>query len=171
MLAILQELRARLGAFEGRDLAREAFTFSRFTAGFPRGVLVELTGPGKTENVAAFLAENPSLRVAWVESAFSLLPSAFAQRGVNLEKIFFVEAGVDSAWAASTILRSQLFPIVVYGASFPRRDAERELRRFQLLAEKSASTVFVLGEEPLAHAWPIRLSLACAGRKLSVLRK
>ena len=166
MSAVLQELRTRLGAFES-PFQREAFPYSRLAAGLPRGILVELSGHGKTEAVAAFLAENSSLRVAWVERSFSLLPSALLQRQVNLEKIFFVEGGRDSAWAASAILRSRLFPVVVYGAPY---EDERELRRFQLLAEKSATTMLLLAEEPLPHAWPIRLSLACAGRRLTVLK-
>ncbi len=169
MLAVLQELRARLGALTVHE-KREALPYSRFESGLPRGALVELTGHGKTESVAAFLAENSALRVAWVERSFSILPSALLQRGVNLEKIFFVEAGDDSAWAAASILRSRIFPVVVYGAGFAARDAERELRRFQLLAEKSATTMIVLQEEPLQHAWPIRLSLRCAERKLTVWR-
>ena len=107
-------------------------------------------------------------RCAWIESRFSLLPSALLQRGVCLEKIFFVEAGEDSAWAAATVLRAQLFPLVVYQA--PYGDL-RELRRFQLLAGKSNATMILLGHEP-AHAWPIRLSLeaSSSGRRLSVVK-
>lgn len=171
MVALLQELRARLGNTEKLP----AFPYSRLEQGLPRGALVEITGPGKTESVATLLAENPLLRVAWIESHFSLLPSALPQRKVNLEKIFFVEGGRDSAWAASTILRSQLFPIVVYHPAPLPRETEndlRELRRFQLLAEKSASTMILLGEEPRTLAWPIRLSLASenGGKKLNVKR-
>jgi len=165
--AVLQELRARLGAFDSH-LTREAFSYSRLASGLPRGILVELTGPGKTENVVQFLAENASLRAAWVEQRFSLLPSAFVQRQANLEKIFFIEGGMQCAWAASTVLRSQLFPIVVYHAPYGE---ERELRRFQLLAERSNTTMILLADKPLEErAWPIRLSLASRGRELSVVK-
>jgi len=165
--AVLQELRARLGVFDSH-FQREAFPYSRLSSGLPRGVLVELTGPGKTENVAQLLAENPGLRAAWVEQRFSLLPSALLQRRVNLEKIFFVEGGKDSAWAASSILRSQLFPLIIYHAPYGE---ERELRRFQLLAERSASTMILLRDQPLEErAWPIRISLAARGRQLSVVK-
>lgn len=159
-LALLQELRTRLGIQESQ---RESLPCQAFPPGLPRGALVELTGPGKTESVASLLAEHPSLRVAWVESPFSIFPSALLQRNVNLEKIFFIEGGRESAWAAAALLRSQLFPLLVYHAPYGE---ERELRRFQLLAEKAASTMLLLGNKPSLHSWPIRLSLSVQGRRL-----
>lgn len=166
MLAVLQELRARLGAWESHT-QKETLPFSRLPNGLPRGSLVEITGPGKTENVATLLAENATLRCAWIESHFSLLPSALPQRKVNLETIFFVEGGTECAWAAATVLRSGLFPIVVYHAPYGE---ERELRRFQLLAEKASSTMILLGSKPQERAWPIRASLASEGRRLKLIR-
>lgn len=163
---LLQELRARLGAFASHS-PLEAFPYSRLPSGIPRGILAEITGSGKTESIAQLLAENPALRVAWIESRFSLLPSALSQRHVSLEKIFFVEAGGEASWAAGAVLRSGLFPLVVYHAPYGE---ERELRRFQLLSEKAGSTMILLGEKPADRAWPIRLSLACAGPRLSVVR-
>lgn len=168
MSAVLQELRARLGVFESH-FQKESVPFSRLPGGLPRGILAEITGRGKTESVAQLLAENPALRCAWIESRFSLLPSALLQRQVALEKLFFVDAGEDAAWAAATVLRAQLFPLVVYHA--PYRDL-RELRRFQLLAGKSHSTMVLLADQPATNAWPIRLSLEAreGGRRLAVLR-
>lgn len=165
---ILEELRARLGVFD-THFQRESLPFSRFAPGLPRGALVELTGPGKTSLVAQLLAENAGLRAAWVESRFSLLPSALPQRSVDLEKIFFVEGGKHSAWAAATILRAQLFPILVYNAPY---GCERELRRFQLLSERSSTTMILLGSKPLGErAWPIKVSLLVArGRELTLLK-
>jgi hypothetical protein len=165
--AVLQELRARLGAFDNHH-TRERVPYSRLPSGLPRGILVELTGPGKTSMVVQLLAENPELRTAWIEQHFSLLPSAFVQRQVNLEKIFFIEGGKQSAWAAGAVLRSQLFPIVVYNAPYGE---ERELRRFQLLSERSNTTMILLGEKPLEQkAWPIRMSLEARGRQLTVVK-
>jgi hypothetical protein len=166
--AVLQELRARLGVFESH-FQKEAFPYPPLPGGLPRGILTEITGRGKTEAVARLLAENAGLRCAWIEDRFSLLPSALAQRGVSLEKVFFVEAGLEAGWAAATVLRAQLFPLVVYRA--PYGDV-RELRRFQLLAGKGHSTMVLLGDQPAAHAWPIRLSLEARekGRRLFVTR-
>jgi hypothetical protein len=166
--AVLQEIRARLGLSE-THLEREHLPFSRLPQGLPRGILAEITGRGKTESVALLLAENPSLRCAWIESRFSLLPSALPQRQVSLERIFFVDAGEDAAWAAATVLRAQLFPLVIYHAPYGEL---RELRRFQLLTGKSHSTMILLGEEPAQGAWPIRLSLTASenGRRLATAR-
>ncbi len=162
---IFEDLRARLGTFDTRF---SPLPFSRLAAGLPRGALVEITGPGKTSAAVQLLAEHAGLRAAWVEGSFSLLPSAFPQRSANLEKIFFVEGGAHSAWAASTLLRSQLFPLLVFHAPY---SCERELRRFQLLAERSKTTMLLLGQKPLAErAWPIRLSLEARGPELTVLK-
>lgn len=167
MHAVLEEIRARLGAHPAPS---EPFPFSPLPNGLPRGILAEISGRGKTESVARLLAENPTLRCAWVEAHFSLLPSALPQRQVGLHRLFFVEAGKDAAWAATTILRAQIFPLVIYHA--PYGDL-KELRRFQLLAGKSRSTMILLGDEPAEAAWPIRLSLVAQenGRRLAPTRE
>jgi len=167
MSAVLQELRARLGITESH-FQKGVLPFSRLPKGLPRGVLAEITGSGKTECVAQLLAENPLLRCAWIESPFSLLPSALAQRGVSLEKVFFVEGGANAGWAAATVLRAQIFPLVVYRAPYGEL---KELRRFQLLAGKANTTMILLGDQT-AHAWPIRLSWEARekGRRLALAK-
>lgn len=167
-MSALQELRARIGALE--KLSRsETHPYSLLAGGLPKGVLVEVSGQGKTENVAHFLAENSEVPAAWIESEFSLYPPALFQRKRKLENTFFVEAGKDAAWAAATILRSRLFPIVVFHA--PYREDERQLRRFQLLAEKAEATMILLARKKPLAAWPIALSLEVRERKLFVLRQ
>jgi len=150
----IQELRARIGSLERAE--KENHSWSMVSGGIPRGGLVEICGHGKTEAVARLLAEHAQAPVAWIEKDFSLLPSALAQRGVPLDKIFFVEAKAECAWAAALVLRSQVFSFVVYNAPFGE---EKELRRFQLLAERSRSTMLLLTEEKPSLAWPIALSL------------
>jgi len=165
MSAALSELKARLGALERTN--RELIPWSPLPGGLPRGGLVEISGRGKTEAVALLLAENPK-PAAWIEQAFSLLPSAFLQRSVSLDKIFFIEGGKNSSWAAATVLRSQLFPFVIYSAPY---GCERELRRFQLLAERSRSTMILLAQNKLSLAWPIALSLEMREGRPFVLRR
>lgn len=168
MLVALQELRARIGALE---------TFSRgenrpssfFAGGLPRGALVEVSGVGKTERVAQFLAENAETPAAWIESEFSLYPPALFQRQRKCTNTFFVEAGKDATWAASTILRARLFPILVYHA--PYLNDERQLRRFQLLAEKAEATMIFLARRKPHAAWPIARSFALQKQQLTVLRQ
>jgi hypothetical protein len=136
--------------------------------GIPRGGLVEICGHGKTEAVAKLLAEHAHMPVAWIEKDFSLLPSALIQRGVLLDKIFFVEGKSECAWAATLVLRSQIFPFLVYHAPFGE---EKELRRFQLLAERFRSTMLLLTEEKPTLAWPISLSLEMEKSQALVRRR
>lgn len=162
----LPELRARIGAYTQSQKERLPCPF--FSEGLPRGALVEVFGKGKREAVVQFLVENAQHSAAWIEKEFTLFPSALSQREAALEKIFFIEGKKESAWAASAVLRSQLFPIVVYQAPYGE---ERELRRFQLLAEKSKSTMILLPEKKLSLAWPIHLSLEMNEGKAEVRRK
>lgn len=164
----LQELRARLGALETFS-RRESRPYSLFPQGLPRGALVEISGAGKTECVAQFLAENAETPAAWIESEFSLYPPALLQRQRKLENTFFVEAGKDATWAAATILRARLFPLLVYHA--PYTQDERQLRRFQLLAEKAEATMILLAKRKPHAAWPIALSLELKEKQLLVLRQ
>ncbi len=160
-------------------------SFNRFSllssdsiSGFPIGALSEVCGTlgsGKTEILLKFLAENPHLRVAWVEEEFSVYPCAFPQRHVALERVFFVDASGSSRkvsssgttqgeklalWVVHQILQSQVFGVVVVSASISERIAAVTLRRLQLLAEKSRCSVILLTESPTRWAsWAIQLQL------------
>ncbi len=166
LLSALEELRARIGALE-TGYAREQHAFSLYPAGLPKGGLVEIAGHGKTECAVRFLAEHPGIAVAWIEGEFSLFPTALLQRRVDPAKILFIEGKKDAGWAAGVILRSGLFPFVIYHA--PYKD-ERELRRFQLLSEKARSTTILLQEKP-SGAWPITLHLELKDGRLEARRR
>jgi len=143
--------------------------------GFPVGALSQLcgaSGSGKTEVVLRFLAENPAMRVAWVEESFSVYPGAFPSYQVSLDRIFFVDVSSESRsvgktrggssehpalWAVQQVLQAQIFGVVIVSAAVPDRDASVILRRMQLLAEKSRTTVIFLSETPIRSAsWAIR---------------
>lgn len=161
----LQLLRAKLNA---PSTPRHSFPWTKLPEGMPRGALVEIAGSGKTELTASFLAENPEIPAAWIEANFSVFPMALRQRNILLEKLFFVEGKKECAWAASTILRSQLFPLLIYHAPLGE---DRELRRFQLLSEKASSTMILLCEKKASLAWPISLSLEIQKQNLKILRR
>lgn len=163
-MSALAELRARIGALTSRSSERLAY--SLYAEGLPRGALVEISGRGKTEAAVRFLAEN-SLPVAWIEERFSLFPTALLQREVDPARILFLECGKDSAWAAAQVLRSQLFPILVYSAPY---GDERELRRFQLLSETTKATMLLLRPKP-SRAWPIALHLKVEGGELRARKR
>lgn len=164
-MSSVQELRARLRGFH-TSIIRESFPVSFFKGGFPRGAIVEITGRGKCEAVATFLAENPHYTV-WIEKNRKIFPYALLQRKVDLKKILFVEARKDAEWVAATALRSKVFPIIVYDCAY--HDV-RDLRRWQLLAEKAQTTMILLRDRP-SEFWPITLCLKVNNRKVEILRK
>lgn len=156
----LRKLREILGHFRP-PFSQETFSFSLERDGIPRGAITEISGSpgsGKSEAVLKFIAElPPSLRVAWVEEDFTVYPCALPQAGVDLSRVLFSWAGDQACWSAHQVLRSQLFPVVVLMAKI---EESIELRRLQLIAEKSGSSLILLSDEPrLRDHWPIRLQL------------
>jgi hypothetical protein len=156
----LNQLREILGQ-HSPAVSRERFAFSLERDGIPRGAITEISGSpgsGKSEAVFKLISEtSSSIRVAWVEEDFTIYPCALLQAGVDLSRVLFSQAGGLACWSAQQILRSQLFPIVVLSA---RIREEIELRRLQLAAEKSCTTLLLLSDEPRRQgAWPIRLQL------------
>lgn len=140
----------------------EAYRFSQLEGGLPKGAVVEVSGSsggGKTEVVLRFLAENPEARVAWIEDELTIYPCAFPQNRVGLERVLFVESKPSEVlWTVHQILRSQVFGVVVLrvGASID----EMALRRLQLAAEKTQTTVILLSEEAARRGtWPIAVQL------------
>lgn len=155
----IESLRALIGQME-TGKRRDRLTSSDVPDGVPRGALVEVFGPARTEWVARLLSENKEAQVAWIEETLSLLPTALIQRQVELGRVFFIEAKRDMDWTLSTLLRSQLFTAIVTNGNI--RD-ERKLRRYQLLAEKANSTVLLLSER--------RTSVWCIGLQLEARRR
>jgi hypothetical protein len=141
----------------------EAYRFAHLEDGLPKGAVVEVSGSdggGKTEVVLRFLAENPEARVAWIEDELTIYPCAFPQNRVGLERVLFVESKKGEAlWTAHQILRSQVFGVVVLRVAHGLSD-EMALRRLQLAAEKTQTTVVILAEEPARRGtWPIAVQL------------
>ncbi|MEK6578314.1 MAG: hypothetical protein AABZ55_03730 [Bdellovibrionota bacterium] len=177
-----QDLTAIPGVFKGAAKAtplREAYPFSQVEGGIPRGALTEISGrpgSGKTEVILSFLAENPSARIAWIEKSFNAYPCAFAQRGVGLERVLFVDSNANSKealWSAHQIIRSQIFEVVILsfqslgqtgsGVKSPSVEDDFDatgLRRLQLAAEKSRVSLILLLEEPSkVTKWSLFLQL------------
>lgn len=146
----IAELREKIGAIDG-TWGKETHPFSLFAQGFPKGSVVEIFGPGKTEFLVKFLAENKGLRVAWIEPQITIYPFAFLQRDVDLSRILFVEADKENVWATLQILQAQIFQVVAL--SFQNFD-DRNLRKIQLAAEKSQALVVLLNKESTASWVP-----------------
>jgi len=138
-------------------------------AGIPRGGLIEVTGPARTEWVVRFLRKNPTAQIAWVEDCLSVFPTAVQQQKLALHQVVFIEAKDELDWTVTTLLRSQVFTsIVMPGGGGP---GEKRLRRYQLLAEKANCSVILLSSRP-SSAWCINVQLeARRGVKLKVLKQ
>jgi hypothetical protein len=161
----LKLLREQIGAIDG-SLAKPCSKFSLMSTGLPLGTLIEVKGYGKTEFVVQFLKEHPEFRVAWVEKEMTLNPFALLQRGIRLEQILFIEAPREGLWALQQVLNSQCFQsIVVSGFEFDFR----ELRRFQMLNEKSQGHFFILTNE-FHDSWVPQLQLEVQRKAGSVLK-
>jgi len=122
--------------------------FSGFRQGFPIGRLSEVSGQGKTEFISKFILEQKAGRVAWIEPHFTLNPFGLWQRGLKLKQFYFFLIS-EVCWLVPQILQSQLFNIVVIAH---RQFEQNDLRRFQLMLEKSETIMIMLTEE-LHNSW------------------
>jgi hypothetical protein len=85
-------------------------------------------------------AEHAAGRVAWIEDCFTANPRGFAEHGVDLGRLLFIEGGKDSLWATHQVLRSQLFGAVVLWVReslLSVAEPSVELRKLQLSAEQA----------------------------------
>lgn len=142
--------------------APESYRFSQLENGLPKGGVVEVSGEaggGKTEVVLRFLSENPETRVAWIEDELTIYPCAFPQNRVGLERVLFVESKeAEMLWTAHQILRSQVFGVLVLRVA--KSLDEMALRRLQLSAEKTQTTIVLLVEDAAKRGtWPIAVQL------------
>lgn len=150
------------------------FNFSQIKDGIPKGALIEFSGAsgsGKTSAVLKLLAENPGSRVAWIEEDFTIYPCSVEQSGVELSRVLFIEAQKrdELLWNAQQILRTSVFGFVVLQPSEPLD--ELVLRRLQLAAGKSRSSVILLSERPSnVGSWPISVQVEVNARELRVLK-
>ncbi len=156
----LESLKTQLRALGG--FHEKEYLQSREVS-IPRGAITQVVGPGKTECVAEFLAQNPQLQVAWIESRLSINPMGFMQRNLSLQRFLFIEAKSNFVWATLQTLSSGLFDVVVMSFSpLEQKNSNlndlRVMRRFQLLAEKSRGSLFFLSNQTL-ESWPIALHL------------
>jgi len=156
----------------GGSALREYWTAPGLATGLPRGAITQICGAGKTEFVARFLKAHRELKVAWIETPFSIYPSGLFQREVELDRILFIDPGEEFPWALQQVMKSGLFEVVILAS--PAQDLKM-LRQFQLSAEK-AHAALVLLSESLSGGWPVALQLQSSrnqgGRiQVDVIRK
>lgn len=135
---------------------------------FESSGIVEASGPsgsGKTRWLLRELGRAPQARIAWIENGVTAYPCAFAEHGVSVQRVLFVDCPSREKvlWSARQILKSQAFGVVVFGDVKPGLLDEMDLRRLQLMAEKSKATIVLLSEQPTRQgAWPISVQLEIA---------
>ncbi len=151
----ISALRLILGG--GQPTANKEFwTAPSLETGVPRGVIVELLGPYKTEWLIQFLAGHRQFRIFWAQRDEAILPTALYQRGLDLTKITFGILGKDITHSLRRTLQSQSFHIVIAPSVF---EEIRIFQAFQLFTEKSNSTLFLMADKKPSTAWPISLQL------------
>lgn len=151
----VQQLKLLIGGFESL-LSKEFWPAPNLPAGIPRGVIVELLGPYRTEWFLQFLKMHPTFKTFWAEKKQQVLPTAIAQRGVELENIFFATLGEDLVTPLRKVIQSQLYEVVLAPTQFTEIKIFKAL---QLFTEKANCTLFLLGDKTPSTAWPISLQL------------
>lgn len=153
--AKLRELKLLIGGIENLD-AKEVWDAPFLPQGIPRGAIIELTGPKKTEWLLQFLKHQSELKIFWCEKKQSILPTAIAQRGIELSRITFAVVNEDLILPVRKVLQSQLYEVVIAPSDF---EEIRILKALQLFTEKANSVLFLLSKEGLSTAWPISMQL------------
>lgn len=152
--AVLSELRQKTGSKLLQD--REMWKAPQLESGVARGIVAELLGNARIDWLISLFKMNPDTLIFWCKSDQQANPVALKQRGIDLERIKFINAVADLQQPLRMALESQLYPFIVAPNRF---DEVRIFQRFHLLAEKSKSTLFLLGQKDFSLAWPIALQL------------
>lgn len=132
---------APIGAQRDTIVQKEPETF----VDLPRGALTEISGPNARKHVAALIAQNPQVPVVWIERSLEPFPEEVQRIRMNFDRVLFVHGEQDSSWAASTMMNTGLFPLMVFGAGYR---SERELRRYLKQAKSTNAAFLVVSERP-----------------------
>jgi hypothetical protein len=153
-LQLLRDLRAQTGIIELQN--KEFWNIPDFPSGVARGIVVELLGNARTEWLLRLFQLHPEPYILWCERESQANPVAIVQRGIRLERIKFVNSAGDLQQPLRLALESKHYPFIIA----PNRFSDiRVFQRLSILAEKSKSTVFLLGDQKFSTAWPISLQL------------
>ena len=133
---------------------KEFWSSPQFSSGIAKGIIVELLGNARIEWLIQVFMANPSPYILWCEKKPQILPTALIQRGLQPHRIKFVIT--DKFQPLRLALESQHYPFVVAPHLMT---SVSSFQRLHLLAEKSKSTVFLLGGKKFSAAWPISLQL------------
>lgn len=159
----MQHLRSLIHATSGTRTQKDVITCASFKVDIPRGAISEISGHGKTEFLVQLLAQHATLKAAWIGYKLSVYPCGFFQRGINPSQVLFVESGHNTCWATLQILRSGLFAIAVLDNLYTK---DNILRRHQLAAEKSNTSLILLSDTPQHQTWLIHCRIHVIQKRL-----
>ncbi len=151
----VKKLKLLIGGLE-ESTPRDFLSAPILSSGIPRGTIIELVGPCKTEWLIQFLKTQPHFRIFWAEQDQKILPTALHQRGLNLAQITFAKLGDDLVLPIRRVLQSQLYQVVIAPSHFTEI---RILKAFQMFTEKSNALLFLMAEKEVSKAWPISMQL------------
>ncbi len=138
-------------------LEKDFWKTPNFSPGIAKGSLVELMGNARTEWLLELFKLHQEPFIFWCERETVANPTAIHQRGLSLHRIKFINTSGDLQQPLRLALESGQYPFIIAPTVF---DEVRIFQRFQLLAEKSKSTLFFLAKEQFNSAWPISLQMA-----------
>ena len=151
---VIRKLRESTGSIA--QIERELWLSPSLSPDIAKGIVVELLGNARTEWLLRFFKLNPEPYIFWCEQEPTVHPTAIAQRGICLERIKFINYSQDLQSPLRLALDSGFYPFIIA----PNRFKEIKIfQRFHLLAEKSKSTLFLLGDKTFSSAWPISLQM------------
>ncbi len=142
----IAELREKVGASVRID-PQPGWEMPKTNLTLPRGSLVEILGSGSREWLFEVFRAHAESRIAWVEPKLTLFPPAVSQRGISLSRFLFLETEREWSWALLGALRSKLFHFAVTPVGIvPTRNSDVFLRKLQIQAERTGTTLFFLSD-------------------------
>lgn len=151
---LIRDLRLKTGNLIFFDM--EFWEAPHFPSKVARGIVVELLGNAKTEWLLQLFKAYPENYIFWCERTCRINPAALYQRGIQLERIQFINTQQDLKQPLRLALESQHYPFIVAPSCFHEIPV---LQRLSHLAKTSKSTLFLLSEDKFSTAWPISLQL------------
>ncbi len=110
---------------------------------FRAGKIVRIFGPSSRNCCATFLSELRHLPAAWIDSDMPIVPEEIQRKNLDWNKTLFINGEEDINWALSYVIRSRVFPLIVFRHNcFP---AERlQIIRAKLL--RANAMLFLLSD-------------------------
>ena len=117
---------------------------------FRAGKVIRIFGPGAESCCATLLTEMRNKPIAWVGSEGSKTLNQLEHKKLDWRKILFVHGKEDREWALIYLLKTGIFPILVFQSD--AYDAQFLKETQSLLLRKNAM-MFFLGEKDSKDKW------------------